>query len=295
MNQRVLSGGLRRQVVPARVLTAIACIALVVAAAVPARSADADRDAWVAAMKQVHAKHTGQQGVFAEFGDSITCSRAFWYTMRYHADQGPPDMVRAFQRVNGHMLEDCWDRKGPQFGNQGRMTIRWAHENVDTWLKTLNPEVANIMFGTNDLGPLEVDEFAAKTRQVVQKCLDNGTVVILNTLPPRHGRAEKAAVFAEAVRKIARGLKVPLVDYQAEILRRRPDDWDGALEKFSQHQGYDVPTLISRDGVHPSNCRKYIGDYSPEGLKNNGFGLWNYLVLMKYAEVIREVLSETQE
>ena len=114
--------------------------------------------------------------------------------------------------------------------------------------------------------------------------------MILNTAPPKHRRAEKAAIFAEAVRKVARDLKLPLVDYHAEILKRRPDDWDGALEKFSAYQGYDVPTLIARDGVHPSNCKKYIGDYSPEGLKNNGFGLWNYLVLMQYAQVISEVL-----
>lgn len=249
-----------------------------------------DRKVWIPAMKEVHAKFKGQKGSFAEFGDSITVSRAFWFTMRYHAEKGPPEMVKAFRLVNGYMIEDCWDRKGPEYGNEGQMTIRWAHENVDTWLKRLNPEVANIMFGTNDLDSLEVQEYETKTRQVVQKCLDNGTIVILNAAPPKHGRAEKAAVFAEAVRKLSRELKVPLVDYHAEILKRRPDDWDGALEKFSRYQDYDVPTLISRDGVHPSNFQKYVGDYSPEGLRNNGFGLWSYLVLMRYAEVIREVL-----
>jgi len=254
-------------------------------------SSGPDRKVWIPAMKQVHAKFKGQKGSFAEFGDSITVSRAFWFTMRYHAEKGPPEMVKAFQLVNRHMLEDCWDRKGPEYGNEGQMTIRWAHENVDTWLKKLNPEVANIMFGTNDLDALEVAEYETKIRQVVQKCLEGGTIVILNAAPPKHGRAEKAVVFADAVRKLSRELKVPLVDYHAEILKRRPDDWDGALEKFSRYQDYDVPTLISRDGVHPSNCQKYIGDYSPEGLRNNGFGLWSYLVLMRYAEVIREVLQ----
>ena len=45
--------------------------------------------------------------------------------------------------------------------------------------------------------------------------------------------------------------KVPLIDYFAEILKRRPDDWDGALPKFKDVPGgtYDVPTLLSRDGV----------------------------------------------
>ena len=61
---------------------------------------------------------------------------------------------------------------------------------------------------------------------------------------------------------------------------------------FSQYEGYIVPTLISRDGVHPSNPQRYAQDYSPEGLRHNGYVLRSYLALMKYAEVIEEVLSE---
>jgi len=114
-------------------------------------------------------------------------------------------------------------------------------------------------------------------------------VVILSTLPPRHGMAEKSAVYADAVRKIAREMKVPLTDYHAEILKRRPDDWDGAADKFKGHEGYDVPTLISRDGVHPSHPVKFRDDYSEEALNANGFSLRNYLVLMKYAEVIQRL------
>ena len=107
------------------------------------------------------------------------------------------------------MLDECWDGKGADRGNEGQMTIRWAHQNVDKWLKDLNPEVALMMFGTNDVGSLELKEYEAKTREVVQKCLDNGTILILSTIPPKHGQADKAAAFSEAVRKIAREMKVP--------------------------------------------------------------------------------------
>lgn len=44
--------------------------------------------------------------------------------------------------------------------------------------------------------------------------------------------------------------------------------------------------LLSRDGVHPSNPKKYQDDYSEEALRSHGYGLRNYLVLMKYAEVL---------
>ncbi len=249
---------------------------------------------WIAAMRKVHSRFKGDPGVLALFGDSITISRAFWFGLPYTRKNAPPAMEADFRLVKQRMLKDCWDRKGPQFGNQGRMTIRWAHENVDSWLKKLNPEVALIMFGTNDLHQLKLDEYDKKMREVVKKCLDNGTVVILSTIPPRHGYAEKSAEFADTVRKIARDMRVPLTDYHAEILRRRPDDWDGKLDKFSDYQGFDVPTLIARDGVHPSNPKKYRSDYSAEGLEHNGFVLRNYLALTKYAEVIRQTLRSGQ-
>ncbi len=249
---------------------------------------------WIAAMRKVHSRFKGDPGVLALFGDSITISRAFWFGLPYTRKNAPPAMEADFRLVKQRMLKDCWDRKGPQFGNQGRMTIRWAHENVDSWLKKLNPEVALIMFGTNDLHQLKLDEYDKKMREVVKKCLDNGTVVILSTIPPRHGYAEKSAEFADAVRKIAREMRVPLTDYHAEILKRRPDDWDGKLDKFSDYQGFDVPTLIARDGVHPSNPKKYRSDYSAEGLEHNGFVLRNYLALTKYAEVIRQTLQSGQ-
>ena len=47
-----------------------------------------------------------------------------------------------------------------------------------------------------------------------------------------------------------------------------------------------MPTLLSRDGVHPSAPKKFQDDYSHEGLRSHGYNLRNYLVLMKYAEVL---------
>ena len=44
--------------------------------------------------------------------------------------------------------------------------------------------------------------------------------------------------------------------------------------------------------MHPSNPKKYVNDYSAEGLRHNGFVLRNYLALLKYAEVIEKVLPQ---
>jgi lysophospholipase L1-like esterase len=255
-----------------------------------AQPAETQKPGWVEPMRKVHARFSGEPGTFAQFGDSITDSRAFWTSLKWKRDNASQKMLADFELVRGHMLDDCWDRKGAVYGNQSGQTIRWASKNLDNWLRQWNPEAAILMFGTNDLNNVGVADYEATLEDVVRRCLDNGTVVILSTIPPRHGREEKAAEFAAAAGRVAGKLEVPLVDFHAEILDRRPDDWDGALDKFREHQGYDVPTLIARDGVHPSNPKQHQADYSAEALNRNGFSLRNHLVLGKYAEVIRSVL-----
>jgi lysophospholipase L1-like esterase len=191
------------------------------------------------------------------------------------------------------MKSECWrEWKGGKYGSDGGMTIRWAHENIDKWLKAHNPETALIMFGTNDIGQVPLDEYERKLGEVVDRCLENGTVAIVSTIPPRSGHLDASRKFAEAARKVAQVKNVPLVDYQAEILRRRPDDWDGSLAKFkgTYKDVYDAPTLVSGDGVHPSYPKTHR-DFSDESLRTNGYALRSYLTLLAYARVIDKALG----
>jgi lysophospholipase L1-like esterase len=259
----------------------------------PAPGGETKAPSWVGPMKQVHARFTGTPGTLAQFGDSITVTMAYWAPLAHGPKDLPPEMARDLELVKKHMNADCWAKwKGPQYGSNGSMTVRWAYDNLDRWLKKLNPETALIMFGTNDIGQVPLKEYEEKLRDVVRRCLKNGTVVILSTIPPRHGHLKQSEQYAEAVRKVAAAEKVSLVDYFAEILKRRPDDWDGALPKFKGEKDvYQVPTLIAGDGVHPSNPSKFR-DYSEESLRSNGYHLRNYLSLRAYAEVIRRVLQK---
>jgi hypothetical protein len=246
---------------------------------------------WRREAGRVHARFHGRRGTFAHFGDSITESLAFWVPLKNARKHASPKMAKAFQTVDAYMRPECWrDWKGPEFGNQGGRTISWAEENVAAWLERLNPEVALVMFGTNDLRDIDVPTYRNRLRSIVRRCIDHGTVVILSTIPPRHGFAAKAADFSDVARRIARELSLPLVDYHTEILTRRPGDWDGAADKFEMFEDYDVPTLLARDGIHPSTPVMYKDDYSEKAIACHGYGLRNYLVLLKYAEVI-ETLS----
>ena len=268
-------------------------VPLVLISLLPAAHAD-EPSAWVAQARTVHAKFTGKAGTLALFGDSITVSQAFWSPLAHAPKDLPASLAKDLEVVKEHLAEECWSKwRGPDYGNEGRKTIRWAEENIDAWLKKLNPEAAVILFGTNDLTQTDAADFERRTRAVVEKCLKNGTVVILTTIPPRAGLEKKAAEFAATQRKVAADLKLPLIDYHAKILELRPDDWNGSLPKFREvgaKNEYEVPTLVAGDGVHPSNPAKFR-EYSAESLKRNGYQLRTVMTLDAYADVIREVLA----
>jgi lysophospholipase L1-like esterase len=250
------------------------------------------------AMRAVHARFKGKPGTFAQFGDSITETLAYWTPLLYDPKGMSPEMTKARDQVQAYLRKECWrDWKGPEFGNQGRMTVDWADENSARWLKKLDPEVVLLMFGTNDMRDGNSADYGRKLRSVVRRCLENGSIVIVTTPPPRSGMLEKSKEFADVVRQVAIDFKLPLIDYQAEILKRRPTDWDGSAPQFKEVAGEDVyqaPTLISGDGVHPSNPVKY-GDFSEASLRNNGYALRNYLTLMKYEEVLRTVIESEKK
>ena len=250
--------------------------------------------AWIEPMRKVHARFGGAPGMLAQFGDSITFSAAFWSPLSVQPKNMNPDVQAKYEMAKARLKPECLNQKGPSFGNQGSMTIQWARDNISNWLNTLNPEVAVIMFGSNDVAQgMTADEYEKAAREVVAACLTNGTVVLLTTAPPQSTRMQKCMEFAATIRRLASDLHVPLVDYCNEILARRPFDWDGASAEFknSPASTYEVPTLISKDGVHPSNPQAYLNDFSEEALASNGYGLRNYLTMIAYANLIREVLD----
>lgn len=94
-----------------------------------------------------------EPGTLTLFGDSITCSRAFETPLADAPQNLPGSVATSLAVVQGHMLEDGQARwRGPADGNVSGRTIAWVEQNVGTWLRQLNPEVAVQMFGTNDLG-----------------------------------------------------------------------------------------------------------------------------------------------
>ena len=188
---------------------------------------------------------------------------------------------------------ECWrDWKGPEYGNQGGQTARWADENVAAWLEKLDPEVALVQFGSDDLREFQVAEYRQRLRSVVRKCLDHETVVILSTIPPRHGFRTKRRRRRSPKRPgRSREMRVPLVDYHTEILSAGPATGMGRRRRFGLTRGTTCPRS-SPATVCTQRPAAVPNDYSVEALRCHGFDLRSYLVLMGYAEVIDAITTQ---
>ncbi|MHC4250169.1 MAG: GDSL-type esterase/lipase family protein [Planctomycetota bacterium] len=234
---------------------------------------------WVAPMRDVNARFDGNPGYVAQFGDSITYSSAFWKALgwdeptRFIPDDGltrTPKGKRWRDYIKGQ------GGKGSKHGNYSGWRVGNLLRVVDSVLKREQPEAAIIMIGTNDIGGGKVPGgYRSGLETVIRRCLDANCVPIVSTIPPKR-RAMAGVEGANAIiRELARQHGIPLVDYCAEVLKRRRDDWDG--------------TLISKDGVHPSGGKSNI--YTEANLRVSGYALRNWVTFMKLREVHHYVLS----
>ncbi|HUT01817.1 MAG TPA: hypothetical protein VM031_05145, partial [Phycisphaerae bacterium] len=253
-------------------------------------------DYWVGPMRAVHAKFKGKAGTLAQYGDSITVTMAFLagysWSGKITAKNMSPEVRRDADAVEKYADLKLWrEWKGGEWGNTGMMMSDWLFGNIDGWQRKMGPEAAVIMFGTNDIGRLWPPEYTENMAASLRRMMADGTVPILTSIPPAHKDGHRE--YWLAALSIAHGLKVPLIDYYAEVLRRRPDDWNGRLDKFAEFRKnvYEAPTLVSADGTHPSNPKPWRDDFGEEALNHNGFVLRNYMTVRTYAEVIRKVFQ----
>ncbi|HYF48704.1 MAG TPA: PKD domain-containing protein, partial [Planctomycetota bacterium] len=100
---------------------------------------------------------------------------------------------------------------------------------------------AVVMLGTNDMSAGRTpSQFITDLSAIVDKLEAQRIVVILSTIPPStHANGGNVPAYNTAIRNLAQARGLPLIDYYAEILARRPGTtWQN--------------TLIDTDGVHPT-------------------------------------------
>jgi hypothetical protein len=140
----------------------------------------------------------------------------------------------------------------------------------------INPAVALIMFGTNDLDQTGTDYFSANLEAVITTTLGEGIIPILSTIPDRMDSPQAIArtpPFNAIIHALAARYGLPLIDY-----------WQA------------MSTLPNRglegDHVHPS---VYPGHgsftFTAAGLRY-GYTVRNYLTLLMLAKVRAIIIND---
>jgi lysophospholipase L1-like esterase len=219
-------------------------------------------------MKAVHAKGTAQKGSISQIGDSITYTKAFLAGLAWEAPAGD-EWKPMLERVNRKLLND---RKGADHCNYSGWTAADGLAKIKGVLAAEKPEIAVIMYGTNDANKgVKAADYEKNMAAIVDACVDAGCVPLLSTIPPILNKDARVKELNDVVQKLAAEKKVPLVDFHAEILARQPGTaWNG--------------TLLGKDDVHPSGGKNT--DFSEANLKVCGYALRNYVTCKALNEII---------
>ena len=248
------------------------------------------------AMTKVAAGFAGKPGVVLHIGDSITYSNPYGQWARN--GEGKTDADRAILK---------WMHAGQDDNSDGWHLARFDHPaggrshtacsgirlnemlaggkqqmpSLAKLLDTFRPQIVVFMLGTNDASALRnPDAYEADFRKAVDLMLAKNVIPIVSTIPPHPNKNAHAAAINDVIRKIAKEKGLPLIDYEKEILTRRPDDWNG--------------TLLGKNDVHPSaSFEGATGSSAPtaENLKKSGYLLRGWLSVQKIAEVKAQVLD----
>jgi lysophospholipase L1-like esterase len=251
---------------------------------------------YAAAMKKVAARGKGRPGVVIHIGDSITHANPYGQWARYGKGKTEADKavlawmhtganddtdgwwLAAFDHPDGRSHTACGGIRIDQMLAGGKQNL----PSLEKLLERYRPQVVVLMLGTNDASAnRSTAEYSKDMEKAVDLVLGRGVACILSTIPPHSGRVALAKEYNDALRKLARNRSLPLIDYEREILQRRPDDWNG--------------TLLQKDDAHPTAAHGDVNSASAptaENLRQSGYLLRGWLSVQKIAEVKRKVFDE---
>lgn len=148
-------------------------------------------------------------------------------------------------------------------------------------------QFAVVMLGTNDMSAgRAVNTTINNLAGIVDALEARNIVVILSTIPPHPTQGALATSYNAAIRTLAQSRQLPLIDFEAEILARRPGTtWNGTLLVLN-----DVHPSASGGGFDSASSPYLDGGDSATHLtgtscSNVGYLLRSWLTVQKLKEV----------
>lgn len=222
---------------------------------------------------------TGKQAnVFSKVGDSITASTMMYRPFGYGGySLGGYGYL---QNTINFYTQQSWIRNSGAAANGWTTAIvnnpAYAREGcvpgespLACEYRVMQPAVALIMFGTNDMTNVDADDFANHLRTIVGYSANEGVIPVLSTIPIRRGLEGRTGIYNQIIVDVASQNGVSLWDY-ASVMSTLPDSG------------------LSGDGVHPSEPPRGFDDAAnfTDGFLKYGYVQRN-LTALQVLDVIR--------
>lgn len=223
---------------------------------------------------------------FVKVGDCMTEDPAFLYplagdeviwgdyedlqaTLGYYAEGDENPFGRKSQAAAGgfnaaSVIDTMW--ANPEFCEAGETPLACE-------LRLMQPSVALIMFGTNDVYYLDEAQFDYFLRSVLVETINAGTLPVLSTFPLRPEFPEKTELYNRIVARAAEDYDIPLINL-----------WR-ALEPLP-HQGVDPD-----DTTHLTSPDAGTAAQFTEDALRSGFAVRN-LVTLQMLDELRAAVSD---
>jgi lysophospholipase L1-like esterase len=254
---------------------------------------------YTTAMKKVAAEFTGRQGVVIHIGDSITYANPYgqWATTGEGKNEDDKALL-AWMHAGSNDDTDGWYLARFDHPAGGRSYTAAGGIRLDEMLaggrggmpalaeivRTYQPQMVVLMLGSNDASEgRKVEDYRRDMETAVTTIMTAGAIPIVSTIPPHFHRRELAKSYNAALREIARQRELPLIDYEREILIRRPNDWNGTL--LNKNDEHPTASAGGKNGMKASSAP------TDDNLKRSGYLLRGWLSVKKIGEVKRKVLD----
>ncbi len=188
-----------------------------------------------------------RRDVFSKVGDSLTVATFVlypigWGSYNLGGFQHLQSVVNFFSTTNARegnsyanislTADNGWTTRDILDPGRARGGTCQAGETpLDCEYRVVQPSVALILVGTNDLSSVPVGEYSSNLQRIVQISIDRGVIPVVSTIPNRSGF--DVSPYNQTVMQIAASNGIPLWDY-----------WS-AMQILPN-------TGLSPDGVHPS-------------------------------------------
>ena len=250
---------------------------------------------WPSEMKKVFETFDGHEGVFIQFGDSLTLAAPNTHWTRCGTGHTTEERrflkwthARKNNQKNGWYLATAERLVEPPqittftaaIGCSAKYLLigRRGLPPLKDLIAAYDPQLALYAIGTSDIvRKTPIDEYIQDVEKAIDLLEENGTVPIVSTLTPSRQFNNEVLKFNETLRAFAEKRNLPLLDIFAEMERRNKNIFD----------------FLAEDGVHLT-WSPPEGAPTKENLLKSGYFLRCYLTVRKGIEVKEKVFDDKE-